>query len=216
MMGGLHVEKALLKVIGDFLEGSGWTSVMTSAGVTTEGRAESLQKGTQTSRSQWAQLMFAMDHYHYARWLTLHVTDLQELPNDSVDIHRAFVKGNFVTQKSSHKFSALAHDEIHEQQNAIVKGNGRVIGITENEAALRRWMVAGSELAGIVSEFEDQFQRQKQTDVRYHEQLPSVQKSFASDLNNAISSFENWGIRSQKTVMTCMCLTPRSSCLMKG
>ena len=54
MMGGLHVEMALLKVIGDFLERSGWTSVMTSAGVTTEGRAESLQKGSQTSRSQWA------------------------------------------------------------------------------------------------------------------------------------------------------------------
>ncbi|XP_063958715.1 uncharacterized protein LOC135154778 [Lytechinus pictus] len=54
MMGGLHIEMALLKVIGDFLEGSGWTSVITNAGVTTEGRAESLQKGSQTSRAQWA------------------------------------------------------------------------------------------------------------------------------------------------------------------
>ena len=88
-----------------------------------------------------------MDHYNYARWLTVYVTDLQELPNDSVDVHRAFVKGNFVTQKSSHKFSALAHNQIHEQ-NVIVKGggDGGVIGITENEAALRRWMVAGSEI----------------------------------------------------------------------
>lgn len=189
MMGGLHVEMALLKVIGDFLEGSGWTSVMTSEGVTTEGRAENLQKCSQTSRSQWAHIvtaavlyavqlkayddyritcgtediqsfdlwsqkvateyhqfcycnkvlqleflllafirsqrkanytlyvetltaiipwMFAMDHYHYVRWLTVQVTDLQELPNDSVDIHRAFVKGNFVTQKSSHN-SLLWH-----------------------------------------------------------------------------------------------------------
>ena len=63
-------------------------------------------------------------NYHYARWLTGHVTDLQELPYDSMDIHREFVKGNFVTQKSSHKFSAMAHDQIHEQQNAIVKGDG--------------------------------------------------------------------------------------------
>ncbi|KAJ8030343.1 hypothetical protein HOLleu_26730 [Holothuria leucospilota] len=218
---------ALLKVIGDFLEVSGW----------------SLQKGSQTSRSQWAHQITAaalyilqrkayddyrrtcetedLQSFHlwsqkmvsecpqfcywnkvlqleclllaFARWLTVHVTDLQELPNDSVDIHRTFVKGNFVTQKSSHKFSALAHDHIHEQQNAIGKGDGRVIGITENEAALRRWMVAGSEIARIVSEFEDQFQRQKQTDVRHHKQLPSVQKSFASDLNNAISSFEKLG-----------------------
>ena len=62
-----------------------------------------------------------MEHYHYARWLTVHVTDCQELQNDSPDTHREFVKGNLVTQKSSHKFSALAHDQIHEQQNAIGK-----------------------------------------------------------------------------------------------
>ena len=30
----------------------------------------------------------------------------------------------------------LAHDQIHEQQNAKVKGDGAVIEITENEAAL--------------------------------------------------------------------------------
>ena len=151
---------------------------MTNAGVTTEGRADSLQKGSQTTRSQWAhqvtvaalytlqqkayteyqstsmdedllsfdswcqkmdtdnpqfcywnkvlkleclllafirsqreanyQLyvetltaiipwMFAMDHYHYARWLTVHVTDLNELPNNSPVTHSEFVAGNFVT-----------------------------------------------------------------------------------------------------------------------
>ena len=79
-----------------------------------------------------------MDHYHYARWLTVHVTDLNKLPNDSPHTHTEFVNGNFVTQKSSHKFSALAHDQIHEQQNAIMKGDGGIIGITENEGALHR------------------------------------------------------------------------------
>ena len=36
------------------MEGSGWVSVMTSANVTTEGRAFGLQKGSHTSRGQWA------------------------------------------------------------------------------------------------------------------------------------------------------------------
>ena len=36
---GLHIEMAMLAAIGDWLGGSGWTSVMTTAGVTTEGRA---------------------------------------------------------------------------------------------------------------------------------------------------------------------------------
>ena len=137
--------------------------------------------------------MFAMDHYHYARWLTVHVMDLNELPTDSLHTHTEFVNGNFVPQKSSHKFSALAHDQIHEQQNTIVKGDGGTIGITENEGALCRWMVAGPEIARILNEFEDQFQRRKQIDARHHEQLPSIQKSFASDLNNTISTFTKLG-----------------------
>lgn len=79
-----------------------------------------------------------MDHYHYARWLTVHVTDLNELRNDFPDTQKEFDEGNFVTQKSWHKFSALAHDQVHEQQNAVVKDEGGIIGITENESALRR------------------------------------------------------------------------------
>ena len=41
LMGGLHIEMAMLKVIGDWLDGSGWTYVMTSANVTTEGHVHS-------------------------------------------------------------------------------------------------------------------------------------------------------------------------------
>ena len=54
MMGGLHIEMEMLSVLGGWLDGSGWSYVMTSANVTTEGRALGLQKGSHTSRSQWA------------------------------------------------------------------------------------------------------------------------------------------------------------------
>ncbi len=199
LMGGLHIEMAMLKVIGDWLDGSGWTYLITSADVTSEGRADGLQKGSHTSRGQWAhqitaaalfvllhrsydeyqkitpedeqrqfdewciemasehpqfdywfrvwQLevlflqflrsqrqqnflpyveslgriipwMFALDHYHYARWMTVHVRDLLALEVNSPTTHAEFLKGHFVTQKTSHKFSALAHDQVHEQLNA--------------------------------------------------------------------------------------------------
>ena len=68
-----------------------------------------------------------------------------------------------------------------------------IVGITENEGALRWWLVSGPEIACILSEFEDQFQRWGRTDVRHHEQLPSIQKAFASDLKNTISTFEKLG-----------------------
>ena len=45
---------AMLAAISGWLGGSGWTSVMTTAGVTSEGRALGLQKGLHTSRAQWA------------------------------------------------------------------------------------------------------------------------------------------------------------------
>ena len=43
-----------------------------------------------------------------------------------------FTNGYFVTHKSCDKLSALAHDQVHEQLNAMVKNDGGAIGITEN------------------------------------------------------------------------------------
>ena len=49
--------------------------------------------------------------------------------------------------KSKHRFSTLAHDRVREQLNAIVKGDGGIIGITVKDAVLGRWMIAGPETA---------------------------------------------------------------------
>jgi len=37
----------------------------------------------------------------------------------------------------------MAIDQVHEQANAVIKGDGGAVGITEDPSALRRWMVAG-------------------------------------------------------------------------
>ena len=42
MLGGLHRELAVLKAIGSWLLGSGWTEAVAQAGIATTGRAESL------------------------------------------------------------------------------------------------------------------------------------------------------------------------------
>ena len=43
----------------------------------------------------------------------------------------------------------------------IVKGSGGAIGLTGNPGALRRWMVAGPEIARITTEFEEQAMHQQ-------------------------------------------------------
>ena len=93
--------------------------------------------------------MFTLDYYYYARWIMIHMRDLLSLDINRPTTHAEFLKGNFVTRKTMHKFSALAHDQFHEQLHAMVKGDGGIVDSTENEAALRWWMVAGPEAARL-------------------------------------------------------------------
>ena len=55
--------------------------------------------------------------------------------------------------KTGARFSAFTIDQSHEQNNAMVKGEGGTVGLTENPSALRRWMLSGSEMARLVNEF---------------------------------------------------------------
>ena len=65
-----------------------------------------------------------------------------------------FMKGNFVVKKTERRFSVIAIDQAHEQNKASVKDDGGAVGLTENPAALRRWMVSGPEMARVIEEFE--------------------------------------------------------------
>ena len=53
MMGGLHIEMAMLHVIGDWLRGSGLDEILVKADVTTSGRAESSILGNHVKRSRY-------------------------------------------------------------------------------------------------------------------------------------------------------------------
>ena len=53
MLGGLHIELVVLKAIGSWLLGSGWTEAIAQAGVTTIGRAQSLVSFKQITRTRY-------------------------------------------------------------------------------------------------------------------------------------------------------------------
>ena len=48
----------------------------------------------------------------------------------------------------------MAIDQAHEQKNALVKGDGGAVGLTENPAALWRCMVSGPEMDRVIAEFQ--------------------------------------------------------------
>jgi len=78
---------------------------------------------------------------------SIHIRDMVALKNMHPSVHDEFQNGNFVVPRSTHR---MALDQSHEQSNKCIKGDGGVVGYTEDPAALRRWMLAGSEIAQVV------------------------------------------------------------------
>ena len=270
MFGGLHIEMALYKALGKWLDGSGWTDVLADAGVATPGVSDSLVSASHLTRTRrahqvtaaalsvlkqkayakcvdssqerprefevwrkemqknrqflyWSRVqdleglslqfvrslregnfdmyvttlveiapwMFALDHTNYSRWLPVHIRDICELSDKHPTVHEKFLSGSFVVHKTRRVFPAIALDQEHEQENALIKGDGGAIGLTDNAAALRRWMVAGPEIARIISAFESV--ATTSSPQAHHKQKYVAQTSFKNDVINLVSAIEERG-----------------------
>ena len=119
---------------------------------------------------------FALDHHNYARWLPIHIRDMENLP---LSIRSEFEDhGHWVVCKTENRFSAMPIDQAHEQNNAVIKGSGGAIGLTENPSAFRKWAIAGPEQARLIVEFEKQYLREIQDKHLHHEEGLASQKTF--------------------------------------
>ena len=59
------------------------------------------------SLNQLAPWFFALDHVHYARWLPVHIRDMNALDITHPLIYDEFQNGNLVVQRSTHHFSYM-------------------------------------------------------------------------------------------------------------
>ena len=48
-----------------------------------------------------------------------------------LSVYDEFQNGNFIVQRSTHKFCRLTIDHSHKQSNKCIKGEGLVVGLTE-------------------------------------------------------------------------------------
>lgn len=139
---------------------------------------------------------FALDHTNYARWLPVHLQDMLSLEEELPYVYHQFLNHGFVVQKTSRRFSSIAVDQAHEQNNALVKGDGGAVGLLENPAALRRWMISGPEIARIIAEFEAGtaiITDEKIDPAKHHEETEGVQISFAKDVKALVCVMEEMG-----------------------
>jgi len=105
------------------------------------------------------------------------------LATKRASVYTQFLAGNFTVKKTTHAFSAMAIDQAHEQNNALVKGDGGAVGLTENLTALWRWMVSGPEMARVIAEFQATSETNK-ADHKHHEQTKHTQVAFARDVRS--------------------------------
>lgn len=107
--------------------------------------------------ADWA---FILDHYHYVRWLPVHVRDMLNLQQKHPNLHKQFVDGFFTVAKSRNPFSLIGFDQNHEQQNKELKMHGGTLNLND-ECIFTEWSVAGPEIARLITEFEAGMQSKK-------------------------------------------------------
>ena len=133
--------------------------------------------------------VFALDHVNYSRWLPIHISDMLKLNSLHPGIYQAFQNGHFVVQRSKHRFSSIGLDHNHEQLNKDIKGDSGVKGLFNNPDSLRKWMIAGPEIARLVREFEKDL-KEDGFEHLHHEESFSHQKEFLKDVSNLVEHFE--------------------------
>ena len=129
---------------------------------------------------------FALDHYNYARWLSVHLMDLNQLHINCPDIYENFKDGSFSFQKTSRKFSKMTPDQVHEQNNEVIKGTSGATHLLNRPgtSGLERWELCGHEISRIITEFESDmtYNIANGGQERHHEDNQAFQNRFTSDV----------------------------------
>ena len=85
--------------------------------------------------------------------------------------------GHWVVPKTTNRFSSIPIDQAYEQNNNLVKHSGGVVGLTENPSAFKKWMIAGSEQAQLLKEFEQEYVSEEENKQQHDEEGMSKQKT---------------------------------------
>ena len=136
---------------------------------------------TLTKLTPW---FFSLNRTHYSRWMSVHVRDMCSLDTTNPNVAQEVRNGQFVLGKSQRKFSLIAIDHAHEQNNGVTKDEGGIIGLTQDSDALLRWAVVGPELIRVISEFKASIvgKRETASQGNHHEQTDDTRGYFPNNL----------------------------------
>ena len=95
---------------------------------------------------------FARDLFNYARLMSVHLPQINDLEKDDPETRNALKSGAFVVAKSEIPFTCLYTDEALEQEIKKLKGLGGMVGFSRDEAALDRLLTTAPHLTALVNQ----------------------------------------------------------------
>ena len=112
--------------------------------------------------------------------------DLNQLHINCPDIYENFKDGSFSFQKTSRKFSKMTPDQVHEQNNEVIKGTSGATHLLNRPgtSGLERWELCGHEISRIITEFESDmtYNIANGGQEKHHEDNQAFQNRFTSDV----------------------------------
>ena len=119
-------------------------------------------------------------------YLTILLYDLVNLPSTSPDLYKCFSDGNFSFQKSNRKFSLMEIGEVHEQNNAVIKGMGGTTSVLnkDDRSVLAWWDLCFHELSLINNEYESNLEAELYfRPLKCHEDSEAFQYHFSAHVS---------------------------------
>ena len=118
------------------------------------------------------------------------INGLNTIKKSCPDIYKEFSRGHFSFQKSGRQFSKMSPDQLHKQNNVIIKGtNGATHLLNRHDkSGLERWELCAHEISRILTEIETSLDTHcsETSKVKHHEDTPSFQSRFSSDVKKVI------------------------------
>ncbi|KAE8745985.1 hypothetical protein FOCC_FOCC007347 [Frankliniella occidentalis] len=136
---------------------------------------------------------FVVNRLNYAKALSIHLTDLTYLSQVAPTVQEIFSNGFFALNKTSAPHSAIAADQFHEQNNAILKAELGASGRIHSDSKMRGKVLVAPEIARLRHEFSLRATKQKADSSLHHEQTAAHQQRFQTNIWKLKEAFESIG-----------------------
>lgn len=94
--------------------------------------------------------LFAVNHFNYARWVTVYLADMHLLPETAPEVYQQFQDGKHAVRRSPTAFSSVWSDMGLEQTvNRDLKCKGGIVGFSLKPMTVARWFLTAHERAAI-------------------------------------------------------------------